>query len=414
MSEKSLEIRRVFQTGHRVFIEGDSGDNAFIIERGRVEIAFERAGRSVRVATLGQGEIFGEMALIDDRPRSATATCLETTEVVVVRREQIRNALVHADPTVRLLLEVLLGRFRSMQGRLDWVNPEPVITREMSAQAAAGPAHRAEALDRLKLQQEIQHAIDTDGFRVLLQPIVSLATGRVDGFEALLRWDHAERGDIPPTYFIQIAEATDLAQAIDRWVCRKVIGIVQTLPHAERHANGPYITINLSGRTIADDAVVDEILHDLEMADISPGRLRLEITEGALIDNPRKAAQVLDAFAHKGIRAAIDDFGTGYSSLAYLVGFPIRMLKIDRAFVDGLKDGGSTLEIVRAIVGMAHGLKIEVVAEGVETMEQLHALWRLQVEYVQGFLTSRPLPPEEAMSLARRGALLSTGPTLLY
>ena len=413
--EGGSEIRKVYQAGENIFVEGERGDHAFIVERGRVEITFLRQGRSVRIAILGQGEIFGEMALIDDRERSATATALVPTEVVVVRREQIHGAMRGADPTMRLLLDVLLGRFRAMQGRMDWVIGEDGQPQPDGGGDAAGDETHSEAIERLKFQQELKQAVADQAFRLLLQPIVGMGDGFVQGFEALIRWEKGNKSGATPGQFISVAEATDIIQDIDRWMCRQAIGTAAAL-RDKLSGTGrpvPYVSVNLSGLSLADDSVIESIGVELKAKGLPPSALRVEITEGVLIDNPKKVAVVLDQFQGAGIRVAVDDFGTGYSSLGYLVGFPINTLKVDRVFVNNMLSNDSSLEIVRAIVGMAHALNMDVVAEGVETTEELQALWRMGCEHAQGFLLSRPCSPEDALAFAARGPALSTGPVVI-
>ena len=411
-SESGEPFRRTFAAGTVIFQEGDPGDNAFIIEAGEVEITFQRQGRRVRMATLGAGEIFGEMALIDDRTRSATATASTELSVVVVRRQQIQSVLRDADMTVRLLLEVLLGRFRSMQGRLDF-RQEPEGGGSSSA-PAQDDAHKA-AIDRLKLEQELQAAIDDDAFQMNYQPMVSLADGLVSGFEALIRWSHSERGFVPPNQFLNVAQRTDLIQAIDRWVVRTTIAAAARMGTTliGKGVKPPRISINLSGPSFSDDTILNEIRSAVMINDVDPRRLTVEITEGVLIDSPRSVAQLLDKMRQLGVEIALDDFGTGYSSLSYLVGFPIDTLKIDRVFVKNMLQRDNSLEVVRAIVGLAHSMKLDVIAEGIEEVQQLQALWQLKVEHGQGFLLSEALPFSEATEFASAGPVITRGPVLL-
>jgi len=411
------EIRRTYHQGAQIFAEGERGAHAFIIERGRVEITFERQGRKVRVAVLGPGEIFGEMALIDDRERSATATALVPTETVLVNRDQIQTAMRGADPTMKLLLEVLLGRFRAMQGRMDWLSddefdlldgPSPETVAALAS--AQSDAHQ-KAIERLKFQQELKRAVEDDDFRLLLQPVVSLADGRIHGFEALIRWDHAVHGQVPPTQFIRIAEGTDLIKQIDRLMVHKVLNLLAQFRN--ELTEEIYIAVNLSGHSFSDQQVIDDVKAALEKSALPSSMLRVEITEGVLIDNPKAVAVILDDLRAIGVQIAIDDFGTGYSSLGYLVGFPINTLKIDRVFVHNMLTSDSSLEIVRAIIGMAHALNLTVIAEGVETVEELQALWRMECEHAQGYLMSRPVSPDQAIELAKRGPALALGPVVL-
>ena len=409
--------RRSFTAGTVIFQEGEEGDNAFIIESGEVEITFQRQGRRVRMATLSAGDSFVEMALIDERDRSATATALTEINVVVVQRGQIQSVLRDADMTLRLLLEVLLGRFRSMQGRLDFQSDAAdgdSMLRADAPQRSREEAHKA-AIDRLKLEQELQAAIDEDGFQMNYQPMVSLRDGLVSGFEALIRWSHSERGFIPPNQFLSVAQRTDLIRAIDHWVTRTTIGSAAKMGKllSQRGMKPPRISLNLSGPSFSDDTILNEIRSAIVLHDVDRRRITIEITEGVLIVSPRSVASMLDKMRQLGVQVALDDFGTGYSSLSYLVGFPIDTLKIDRVFVKNMMQKDNSFEVVKAIVGHAHSMELDVIAEGLEEVPQLQSLWQLNVEYGQGFLLSEALPFAEAADFASGGPVITRGPVLL-
>ncbi len=404
------------KAGENIFCKGEQGEHAYIIERGQVDISFKRGERSIRVASLGPGEIFGEMALIDNRERSATATAAIDCELLVIRREQIQAVLKTADSTVSLLLEVLLGRFRSMQGRLDFSSePSAVIAQSTESLRKAERYRHRNAIDRLKLERELEQAIEENEFQLLMQPIISMTTGRPAGFEALLRWDHSERGYIPPDQFIAIAESTDLIQSIDLWVIRHAFRQIREIHNAIEAPLGPlpFVSINLSGVSFTSDKALTLIQDLVEESDIDPSIFKIEITEGVLIDNPKQVSIMLDRLREMGVQIALDDFGTGYSSLSYLVAFPISTIKIDRIFVSNMLVDGRSLEVVRAIISMAHTLDLKVIAEGIENVPELQSLWQMNCDYGQGFLLGRPLDMEKAVAYAKRGPVMTTGPVML-
>lgn len=406
-------LRRVFAQGQTVFTEGEAGERAYLIERGQVDISFERRGRPVRIASLGAGEIFGEMALIDDRPRSATAVATAETEAIVIRRDQIQLVLREADPTLSLLLRVLLGRFRSMQGLLD-ATPDPGL---LAAQAEATPATDAAAIDRLRMEEEIAQAMEQEAFDLLLQPIVSMQSGAVAGFETLLRWRHPTRGLVPPNILVQLAESSALIRQLDQWVLASALQRLRVLQDRAREAERPtpFISVNLSGASFAHDAdaSADAIVDIIAASGAQPGAVKIEITEGALIKNPKEVSTALEALRAAGAHIALDDFGTGYSSLSYLVGFPITTLKIDRMFVTDMLEDPRALEVVRAVIGLAGAMNLETIAEGVETADQLQALWRMQCGFAQGYLLGRPMSLDQASRIVARPAVITRGPVLL-
>lgn len=246
-------------------------------------------------------------------------------------------------------------------------------------------------LERLELEADLQRAIEQQQFHLNYQPIVSLSTSKIVGFEALVRWQHPTRGWVSPDKFIPLAEETGLIIPLGKWVlseaCRQLSvwqeQLAQPLPLS--------ISVNLSGIQLWNPDVlqsIDEILNSLSL---SGSHLKLEITESILMDKESEATAVLAQLKQRQIQLSIDDFGTGYSSLAYLQSFPIDTLKIDRSFISGIEQQDKNLDITRTIIALAHSLELDAIAEGVETQEQLEILRSLGCEYGQGYLFSPPL-----------------------
>jgi diguanylate cyclase (GGDEF)-like protein len=260
----------------------------------------------------------------------------------------------------------------------------------------------ADALARLRLENDLRRAVENQEFEVYYQPIVSLHAGGLTGFEALVRWHHPERGMVAPTEFIPLAEETRLIGEIGEWVlyeaCRQMSEWRELLP-AHRSLN---VSVNLSGKQLTQPGLVERVRQTLHETNLPPHCLKLEITESAVMDNAEAAASALALLRSLGIQLSIDDFGTGYSSLSYLHRFPVDTLKIDRSFVSRMCEGGENAEIVRTVVTLAANLGMAVVAEGVETEEQHALLEALNCEYGQGYLYSRPLNAEGALAVIRR------------
>ncbi|WP_392435949.1 EAL domain-containing protein [Chlorogloeopsis fritschii PCC 9212] len=256
---------------------------------------------------------------------------------------------------------------------------------------------RAVAL--LQLETDLRWAIERRELRVLYQPIVSVATGRITGFEALVRWQHPERGLIPPAEFIPVAEETGLIVPIDQWVLRESCQQLRQWQLQFPDIKPLSISVNLSGKHFSQPCLVEQIDQILQQTNLAPSSLKLEITESVIIASPEKAASVLQQLKALGIQLCIDDFGTGYSSLAYLHHFPIDVLKIDRSFVTRLDKNGEQLAIIRAIITLAGNLGMSVVAEGVETTDQLVQLRLLQCDQAQGYLFSQPLNSDKTSIL---------------
>jgi diguanylate cyclase (GGDEF)-like protein/PAS domain S-box-containing protein len=245
------------------------------------------------------------------------------------------------------------------------------------------------AMEQLRIENELRRALERGEMRVHYQPIVELSSGRTLGVEALVRWEHRERGLVPPSEFIPLAEETGLVVPLGRWVLDEACRALAALPG---HIS---LSVNLSGRQLLQPEFCAELKEMLARCRIEPSRLRLELTESMLIGNGAAARAALTHLRATGVRLCIDDFGTGYSSLSYLHELPIDSLKIDRSFVGAMGDDERKIKIVQSILVLGKSLGIDVVAEGVETRQQADLLRRLGCEHAQGYFFSRPVPLEQ-------------------
>jgi diguanylate cyclase (GGDEF)-like protein len=262
---------------------------------------------------------------------------------------------------------------------------------------------RARAVSRLRMETELRRALDRHELWLQYQPVISLRDDAIVGAEALLRWEHPDRGPIPPSEFIPIAEETGLIEAIGTRVmdeaCRQA---------AEWHAAMPDraplgISVNLSAVQIANATLPDVVAMALRAADLDPSTLSLEITESVLLAETARLTETLSKLRELGVRLVLDDFGTGYSSLGYLNRLPLDALKIDRAFVDGLGKDPQDTSITEAIVAMARALSLPVICEGVETEVQLAELRRMGCDQVQGYYFSCPVDARAITSMLLQG-----------
>jgi len=262
-----------------------------------------------------------------------------------------------------------------------------------------------EAVNTHRTQTALREAIDRQQFEVYYQPIVALGSCRLTGFEALVRWNHPNRGVVGPAEFISIAEETGLIISIGQFVLREACTQMATWRRRYPDANDVTISINLSGHQLNSPTIVTDILQVIEDTGLNPKAVKLELTESTLIADSA-ATRVLGRLRAHGIQLYIDDFGTGYSSLRYLHSFSIDGLKIDKSFVDSLgQEDPRNAAIVPSIIGLAHNLGMGVVAEGVETAEQARELTMLDCAEAQGYLYSRPVPRDEAAKLIERRIL---------
>lgn len=253
-----------------------------------------------------------------------------------------------------------------------------------------------QAEERIRLESDLRQAIDRNEFLMHFQPILDLKTGAPDGFEALVRWRHPERGMISPVHFIPICEATGLVVPLGTWILRASAEAMHRWHGMHPAFRGLTISVNLSGRQLAEPDLVPTVARILKETRLDPTRLKLEITESVLMHHFETAVQTMRALKDMGIRLSIDDFGTGYSSLSHLHQFPIDYLKVDRSFVSRLGPDEHDWEIVRVIVALARHLKMHTIAEGVEDEEQASILKTLGCDYVQGYLYSPPIDAERA------------------
>ena len=266
------------------------------------------------------------------------------------------------------------------------------------------------ALTLLQIESDLRRAVEREEFHVNYQPIVSLESGRISGFEALVRWHHPERGVILPSEFVSVAEETGLIMQIDRSVLRQACLQMRkwqdTLPSTKRMK----ISVNLSCKQFMQPLLIEQVMEILQETGLDPCSLKLEITESVMMEGHDYTMRVLEQLSKAGIELSLDDFGTGYSSLSYIHRFPVSTLKIDQSFIKRI-GGDQNGEIVRAVVTLARNLGMEVVAEGIETELQLDQLRALNCEQGQGFYFSIPVDVESATALIEgneRGEVLRT------
>jgi diguanylate cyclase (GGDEF)-like protein len=258
---------------------------------------------------------------------------------------------------------------------------------------------RAKVMARLQLETDLRGALEREEFRNFYQPIVALDSGRIVGFEALLRWQHPTRGLLGPEEFIFVAEETGLIRELGWWNLQQACRQMSEWRAGSKDHRDLIISVNLSAKQFLQPNLVGDITKLLQEIRLSPGALKLEITESTVMADPAGAVEMLEQIKALGIHLAIDDFGTGYSSLSYLHRFPLDTLKIDRSFISEMQDDGEGMEIARTILPMAFNLQLDVVAEGVETIEQVAMLRKLHCKYGQGYYFSRPLSAEGTTAL---------------
>lgn len=370
-----------FEEGAQIFRDGDEGDHALVIVDGIVEVWIDDHGTRLSLQTLGPGDIVGAMALIDRMPRTASVMALTPVTATVVSREVMEERLTAADPALELILRSLLERFRRATSRIT------------DDRRAVHEDVRRRILQGTKLQAELLDALTENHYEMHYQPIVSLASGDILGFEALIRWRRNDRL-VPPFEFVPMLESSGLIVPVGRWLIAEAAAALTRI-QATMGSATPFMSVNVSGAQLDDPLLLDAVRAAIFDNSLQPQQLKIELTETLLMKDAEATARHLQAFCDAGATVAIDDFGTGYSSLAYLHRFPLQTLKVDRSFVDGCEKNEQMLQIVRSIVSLAKTLNLNTVAEGVENEAQAAVLSDLGCDYGQGWLYAKAMPEAE-------------------
>ena len=380
--------RKHFSKDQYIFSEGDEGGCAYIIESGEVEITHTTTTGELRLSLLQPGELFGEVALLDQHPRTASARTTSDTILIQVERQLVQELLDRSDPILRHLLQVILERFRNNPGH--------------ETQHPSSPAHNVEsersrrelqgaATQKLAMAHGITRALSQNEFEMYYQPIFDLKHDSVAGFEALIRWHHPTDGLIPPMDFLWLAEQTGQIRQLGLWTLERAARDWPRLREMTKHET-PFVSVNLSARQLTSDSLVEDVKSILARHGIPAESLKLELTETVMVEQPALAMNILSRLIELGFKLALDDYGTGYSGLDNLQRYPIGTLKLDRAFIAPMLTSRQSLEIVRSSIALAHTLGMSVVAEGIETAATRDALKELGCDYGQGWLFGKPMP----------------------
>ncbi len=356
-------------------------------------------GVEVPLKVLGKGEIFGEMSMIDNSPRSASCRTLGDVRLATVTKDQLLDRIQSTDPIVRLLMRALLDRLRiqndGLRGKL--ITEANVRNQKLENETQ-------EALDRLELENRISRALDNNEFCPYYQPIYDLQTQEVVGCEALIRWITPEGKLISPVEFIDALEESplilDVGQRMIEYCFRDLMRMHKDLSLSPDF----FISVNVSGRQFADPAFVQNVERARSTFNMPSKCLKLEVTERIMTEGPQAIQTLLECRA-LGYKIAIDDFGTGFSSLQYLASMPLHDLKVDRSFVNQMVTLEKSLSIVKTLIYLANALNLNLIAEGIETAEQLRVLRILGVQMGQGFYFSKAIPYDDFVNLLKPAAL---------
>jgi len=386
-----------FSTGDTILKQGEMGNSAYIVENGTVEILIEKERGLVQsLGTRGKGSIIGEMAIVDNKPRTATIKALEDCELIKISREDFNARLESTDPVIQMIMQVILARYRDMITRAHILGHSKEIPTPEDLER--GLVNKTNAVSEIKLINDLKRALSNDEFVLHYQPIIDLKNNKISGFEALIRWNHPTKGLIYPNDFISSAEDSGLITEISKWAVKKGCETLKNLQKTSAQ-DKLFISINFSAKDFQISDFKTHIASTLEKYDLTPNHIHIEITERLLIDQPNEAKAVLKDCQNSGMIISIDDFGTGYSSLSYLNYFPINVLKIDRSFIMDMKDNLSARNLVHSIITLGHNMDMSIIAEGIEEEEHIEMLKNMGCDKAQGYHFSRPLPENQIIEL---------------
>ncbi len=398
----TLKAEKFFKAGEVIMAQGDAGTCAYFIQEGRVGIVVEKEdGQILNMGTRGPGSLIGEMAIVDNQPRSATIRSLENCKLLEITKDDFARSIRGANPIMRLISQVILMRYRDILRRSQMLSsdspdmPSPELLEKEYAE-------QINVVQAIKMANEFKVAIASGQLRLHYQPIISIKSGQILGFEALMRWQHPERGLIPPDLFIPMAEDSGLIIEASRWAVREVCQLIKRLDIVRPDLKSVYFSVNMSATDFDEQGFLDAFNCILKGTGTTASRLNLEITERLLLKQPKNVKDTLDKCRELGVGVVIDDFGIGYSSLSYLHQYPIDTLKIDKSFIHMMRRDAKVLGLVKSILSLSENMAIRIIAEGVEEAEEAALLSSLNCDTAQGYFFSSPVTEEFLYSMLEK------------
>lgn len=396
----SEDTQKTFKAGDIIMRQGDKGESAYIIEDGIVDILIEKPdGSAQSVGTRSKGAMIGEMSLVDKAPRSATIKAIEDCKLLEITADDFTRRLANADPVLRMTTQVILTRYRDMLARADitgesrnWPPPESLELNYVE---------QSNAVENIKIANDFKNALNSREVCLHYQPIIDLKNGDITGFEALMRWEHPEKGFISPGIFIPIIEDSGMIVTASRWALREALLALKRIEQKTGLHKELFMSVNFSSHDFASEDFVDSVYSTISESDVAPEQVHLEITERLLMGQPDNARETLKMCRKAGMGISIDDFGTGYSSLSYLHHFPIDTLKIDQSFVREMTKNETTLALVKSIIHLGKNLNMKIIAEGAEEQEEARILRDLECDQCQGYYFARPASERDITALVQ-------------
>ncbi|WP_373480946.1 EAL domain-containing protein [Geminocystis sp.] len=389
---------QTLQAGECIFREGETGNFAYIIDEGEVEISTLVNNKYTVLNILKAGDMFGELALVDGSPRSAAAYAKTNVVLTIVTSEQVKTRIEDADPILKLLLMVVMNYFRLETGRLRSAKEESdQIFLDNTKKEYQEKIYQA--IELIRLESDLRSGFKQNQLVCFYQPIIDLKSNLIVGFEVLLRWFSPTRGNVSPSVFIPLAESTSLIIPIGEWLLEKSL---EAILQVKKETNCDiFLSINVAQKQIYDPDFLNIIKEKIKHSSINPKQIKLEILERSLFEG-ETALSLVKNCRDFGLPLVIDDFGTGYANLSYLKNFKFDTMKIDQCFVKELENNDKDEIICRTLINLSQGLEMTTVAEGIENQQQLDILRSLGCNYGQGYFFSQPLPLEKAIDFIKQ------------
>lgn len=393
------ETKKTFDNGEIIMRQGEPGACAYIIEEGRVEILIAHNGKEQNVGTRGPGAMIGEMALVDQAPRTATVKAIENCKLLEITQEDFSARLKSSDPILRMTAQVILTRYRDTLMRADILGESRTWPPAELLELDNDDSKRA--IEAVKIANEFKEALRKGDVHLHYQPIIDLHSGDIKGFETLMRWEHPEKGFISPGIFIPIIEDSGFIVEASKWALEESLMALKRIEGQTGYDNDLFMSVNFSSRDFASDDFVDTVYNTISKSDVDPHLVHLEITERLLMGQPEQAKDTLEMCRKAGMGISVDDFGTGYSSLSYLHFFPVDTLKIDQSFVQGMLEDEGMMALVKSIISLSKSMNLKTIAEGVEEKEHAITLKELGCDQAQGYYFARPASEHDIIEIVK-------------
>ncbi len=391
----SMDRQVVLEAGDLLYRAGDDYDLGYIVESGEIVLYNMIDGKRVEFERRGPGSIVGELSILTNQPRTVTAEARTPCTLYRISADHILERWDQLDPILRACIETSINFTATLSKRVYDATSEI----EYAEQTLFDPDA---LIEQFNFERDIYSAISEQQFSLVYQPVVSLSDSRIVGIEALMRWQHPTQGNIPPFKFIQAAEAIGAIGKLTEFAIAEACGALKRMRSWLSPDSDFYVAVNVSGCDIGEGRFVDYVAHMLDLHDLDPKHLKIEVTETSLVEDPETAARHLQLLRALGCGISIDDFGTGYSNLAYLKQLPLTTLKIDRAFAGDAHGNAVSRSIVSMLLGLGREMDVEIVAEGLETIDDVDVLKGLGCSFAQGFYFYKPMPEQNILKLLQK------------